>query len=165
MYLCIPRSFWIQLPCHFPVYLHIVGLYIYKHVLLSRSPPPTHIGFLSLSGFSPLQAFCVQMCPVMINKLCSHHKGSDWGRKHKGCTTYLHWQQPSKHRYIKTRPEEQWLCHQEQGAYGTQCFIVGLSPLEGYNHWNLVRPFHYRCRSRSHIQICLSWLFYQSESL
>ena len=81
--------------------------------------PPTHahIGFLFLSGYSTLQAFCVQMAPEIINKLCNYHEGSQRSRKNKGWKPiYLHRRQSSKHRCIKTRPEEQWLCCQEQGA-------------------------------------------------
>lgn len=130
--------FWIQLLLPFSgVSPHCWAIHLQAH-----SFPPSHtLAFYLQMGTLDSKAFCVQMCPVIINKL--QLPGREEGRKNKGCTiVYLHWQQPSKHRYIKTRPEEQWLCHQEQGTYGTQCFIVGLFPLEGHiYHLKLDKTF------------------------
>ena len=49
-------------------------------------------------------------------------KGDRKGKKGSTIVCW-HWQLPSQHRYTKTRPEEQWLCQQEQGAYGNSASL------------------------------------------
>lgn len=111
--------------------------YTFTSTFFSSTP---HTGFLSSDGYSRLQGFLCSDVPSDYKQTAATRKGR---RKNKGCTiVYLHWQQPSKHRYIKTSPEEQWLCHQEQATYGTQCFIVGLFPVEGHiYHLKLDKTF------------------------
>ena len=91
------------------------------HLQTHSSVPHTHWLFI-LQWV--LQVLCVQKtCLVIINKLCNYQEGRQKGRKKGSTIVCWHWQLPSQHRYIKIRPEEQWLCQQEQGAYANSASL------------------------------------------